>query len=148
MAEDYSGYDVGPGNVGVAQAAGSGAGIGAMIAGPPGAIAGGLLGLAGRGITAWLNYKQAEEAKEEARERYEERLRRDQERWDYQVDQDAKRLKMDKMAYLEKLRQNKENMDNYYDERNYQRHNDLYNKTMKLLNTEGLRNKYLETWGR
>ena len=135
----------------VAASAGKGFLTGALsgiAGGPPGMLAGGIIGLVGQGIMGWLSYKEQEEAREEAEKRYKQQMAESTRRWNAEMEMQRERLKMDKSTFYNNIKTQREQMENYYDERNNQRYNQLYGNLMNMLNTSGLRNKYLETWGR
>ncbi len=109
---------------------------------------GGVIGLVGQGINAWLSYKDQKEAEEDARKRYESEMKENVRRWESEMEIRRQQMKMSKMEFYNNIKNQQEQMRNYYDERNNQRYNGLYTNMMNMLNTSGLRNKYLETWGR
>ena len=126
----------------------TGGGLGAFIGGAGGALTGGLLGLIGQGITGWLQAKEAREARVEAEERYNQNLKESVRRWEADQAWTQKRYGLDKAQFMNSLKMQRENMDNYYNERNYQRKQEWGAGLQKILNTEGLRNKFTEAWGR
>ncbi len=125
----------------------SGALTGGSVGGPPGAIVGGALGLIGKGVSAWLNSKEKDEAKAEADKRYKERMRINQEHWEAQMDMDRKRFGLTKVQVLQNWKQNREKQKNYYNERNEQRANASTNKMMNLINQPEFKSKFEQTWG-
>ena len=120
----------------------SGAGL-SFLAGP----IGGAIGLVGKGITGWLAAKEKEEQREEDKKIWEEKMAEDRRRFELEFDMTQKRFGLDKAQMLNNLRQQQENQDNYYDERNVQRFQGYKDNLNKLLNTGDLRNRYLEKWG-
>ena len=122
--------------------------LGGIIGGPAGVLGGGILGLVGQGITGWLNYKQQEENREDAEKRYQEEMVESTRRWEAGMEMRREQLGLNKAQFYQTVKNNKEQMKNYYDERNNTRYNQLYSNLMGIVNTSGLRNKYLETWGR
>ena len=118
------------------------------IGGPPGALVGGVLGLIGSGLTGWLQAKQAEEDRKAAQRRYDTELAESTRRWEADQAWTQKRYKLDRATYLNNLKTSNENMDNYYNERNYSRQQDWNGQLQGILKSDGLRNKYLETWGK
>ena len=127
---------------------GTGVGLGAIVGGPIGAGVGGVLGLVGQGITGWLQAKQQEEDREDAKKRYDTELAESVRRWEADQAWTQKRYNLDKATMINNLKTSRENMDNYYNERNYSRQQDWNGQLQGILKSDGLRNKYLETWGR
>ena len=123
-------------------------GLGAAVGGPAGALGGGLIGLVGQGISGWLQAKEREEEREAAEKRYNEQLAESAKRWEADQAWTEKRYNLDRSQYLNGLKNQREQMDNYYNERNYNRQQNWNSGLQKLLQTSGLRKKYLETWGR
>ena len=122
----------------------SNAGLGlSFLAGP----VGGAIGLVGKGITGWLAAKEKEEQREEDKKIWKEKMAEDRRRFELEFDMTQKRFGLDKAQMLNNLRQQQENQDNYYDERNVQRFQGYKDNLNKLLNTGDLRNRYLEKWG-
>ena len=120
------------------------AGLGlSFLAGP----VGGAIGLIGRGLSGWLAAKEKEEQREEDKKIWKEKMAEDRRRFELEFDMTQKRFGLDKAQMLNNLRQQQENQDNYYDERNVQRFQGYKDNLNKLLNTGDLRNRYLEKWG-
>jgi phage tail tape-measure protein len=137
MAYTPEGYDAGPGMIGgITRGALSGA-----VAGPPGVVVGGVVGLIGQGIGAYINAKRQREAKEDADKKHEEYMDFQREKFEADLAYQQQRLGLDRTSLMAKLKQQEENNENYYNERNYSRANDWYKKTMNQLNQPDMKNK-------
>lgn len=123
------------------------AGIGGLLGGPVGAGVGAGFSLIGSGIMGWLNQKKEEEAEAEAKRRYEEQMAESRRQFEARMRLQKANLQLNTKQFLENLRKSQFEEDAFYEQRNNERLNQVKSSLQNILNTDGFRNKYLETWG-
>jgi hypothetical protein len=124
----------------------SGVSLAASLFGSP--VLGAIIGVAGQGLLSWLGQKDADEERKRQDKAYKEKLAEDQRRWNADYQLALQRYGMDKAKLFADMETNKENMKNFYDERNYTRQQGYYANIMNLVNNSPIKNKYIEAWGK
>jgi hypothetical protein len=133
-----SGLDVGKG---------IGASVVGFLANPVVGAGIGLISLVGKGIGAWMNWKNQQAAKREADAREQERLRREKEALEREYEMENLRMKQTWEEFLDRRTNDRFERKKQTDATNYQRANDYINNFISMINSDdALRQGFVNRW--
>ena len=118
-----------------------------FMANPAVGLAMGGIQLIGKGIGAWINWKNKQKAEREARVREQEAIRRQKEDMEREYAMANQRAALSWQQFLNQKSTERFNRKQTLDQQNYQRANDYINNFVNMINSdESLRQGFINRW--